>query len=100
MNKPKNAGMKSAYDLAMARLDKSEGTSKPLTAAQKAEIAEIDKKCQAEIAQVEIMAKQHLADARAKGDGEEIRKIADERVRAIERARSHADEDKARVRGG
>jgi hypothetical protein len=98
MTNKKTSGMKSAYELAMERLEKSEGASKPLTAEQKEAIAEIDRKAKAEVAQIEIMAQKDLAEARAAGDGEKIRTIEAERARAMERARNRAEEDKEAVR--
>ena len=92
--------MKSAYELAMERLEKKDGKLKPLTEAQKKAIADIDSQVKAKIAEVEIMSKRDLADARARGDADKIQSIEAERTRAIERARSRGEEDKNRVRNG
>ncbi len=92
--------MKSAYELAMERLEKKDGKSKPMTAEQKKAIAEIDSQTKAKIAEVEIMSKKDLAEARARGDADKIQSIEAERTRAIERARSRGEEDKERVRKG
>lgn len=46
--------MKSAYELAMERLEKESGPSKKLSAKQKAAIAEIDKKYEAKIAETRL----------------------------------------------
>ena len=100
MTNKKPTGMKSAYDLAMERLEKTEGAAKALTKEQKEAIAEIDRQLQARIAEVEIMAKQSVAEARAAGDGEKLREIEDHRQRDLERSRSRAEEDKQAVRDG
>ena len=92
--------MKSAYELAMERLEKKDGKLKPMTAAQKKAIAEIDNQVKSKIAEVEIMSNRDLADARTRGDGDKIKSIEAERTRAIERARSRGEEDKNRVRSG
>ena len=46
--------MKSAYELAMERLDKESGPSKKLTGDQKARIAEIDNTCEAKTAEMRL----------------------------------------------
>jgi len=43
--------MKTAYELAMERLEKDSGTTKKLSDAQRARIAEIDKKYDAKVAE-------------------------------------------------
>lgn len=91
-------GMKSAYELAMERLEKKDGKLKPLTDEQKKAIADVDSQTKAKLAEVEIMSKRDLADARAKGDADKIKSIEAERMRAIERARSRGEEDKERIR--
>ena len=92
--------MKSAYELAMERLSKSEPASKPLTGAQRDRLGEIDRRFQAKIAEREIFLKQQLEEALAKQDGEEAQKmrkqIASERARLEE----ERDQEKARVRAG
>ena len=92
--------MKSAYELAMERLEKKDGKSKPLTDEQKKAIAEIDSQTKAKIAEVDIMSRKDLAEARARGDADKIQAIEAERTRAIERAKSRGEEDKERVRSG
>jgi len=55
--------MKSAYELAMERLARSEPAAQPLTAAQKARLGEIDRVYQGRMAEREIFLKQQLDDA-------------------------------------
>jgi hypothetical protein len=91
--------MKSAYELAMERLSKSAPT-KTLTAAQKAEIAEIDSIAIARIAQAELAVKDQVAEAEAKGDYYEV----DEARRrfAVDRAKIEEEREtkRERVRNG
>ena len=92
--------MKSSYELAMERLAAKEGASKPLSDAQRAQLAELDEKYRAKIAEREIFLNQKLVEANAKGqfkDAEAIRKqLSSERVR-LEEEREAAKE---RVRKG
>ena len=62
--------MKSSYDLAMERLQKQAPTVK-LTAAQKAEIAELESMYAAKVAQREIGLQEEIAKAKSHGNGEE-----------------------------
>ncbi|MEX2045057.1 MAG: hypothetical protein WD941_06865 [Opitutus sp.] len=91
--------MKSAYELAMERLAKSDpSTSRPLTPEQKARLAEIDRVHQGRLAEREIFLKKQLDDALAGQKFEELDKIkqqlANERIR-IEEER---EAEKERVR--
>ena len=68
--------MKSAYELAMERLAKSDPSAgKPLTAEQKARLAEIDRVYQGKLAEREIFLKKQLNDALADGKADEYEKI-------------------------
>jgi len=91
--------VKSAYELAMERLDASDPNSaKPLNAKQKTKLAEIDTVFQGKIAEREIFLKQKLAAAMAERNLAEIEQlrpqIASERVRLEE----EREEAKNRVR--
>lgn len=76
--------MKSAYELAMERLAKSEPSIK-ITDEQRAELAEIDSKYDAKVAERELLLNQEIAKARATGDYVAIeqvsRQLSDERKR-------------------
>ena len=89
--------MKSAYELAMERLNKSSPTMK-LTAQQKKEIAELESKCAAKIAERELFLKDEIAKAIDKGDQEAITQL--EKQLVMDRKSLHADleEKKAKVR--
>lgn len=70
--------LKSAYELAMERLrakDRREGVEadRPLTGAQKEEIASLRREAKAKLAELEILHKKNLAGAR--GDPAEIQKL-------------------------
>ena len=91
--------MKSAYELAMERLAKSDpDRGRPLTPAQKARLAELDRIYQGKWAELEIFLKKQLDEAYAAQKPEEITKI--QQQLASERARSNEerDEEKERVR--
>jgi len=63
--------MKSAYELAMERLNKT-APPKKLTAREKADLAELDSKYQAKIAERELFLKGEIAKFVSKGDFEEL----------------------------
>ena len=63
--------MKTAYELAMERLGKISPTVK-LTAEQKKEIAELESKCTAKIAERELFLKGEIVKAIDKGDAEAV----------------------------
>ena len=91
--------MKSAYELAMERLAKSDPqASRPLTPEKKARLAEIDRVYQGKLAEREIFLRKQLDDALADqklDDAEKIRRqMAGERTR-IEEER---EEEEERVR--
>jgi hypothetical protein len=91
--------MKSAYELAMERLNQSEPkNSKPLTAEQKARLAEIDRVYKGKLAEREIFLKKQLDEALAAQKFEDVEKIRKQLV--SERARFDEDREaeKDRVR--
>lgn len=92
--------MKSAYELAMERLAKSEPAEPPLTAEKKARLGEVDRRYQGKIAEREIFLKQQL-DAALRDqkfdDADRIRKqMTGEKARLAE----ERDEEKESVRRG
>jgi hypothetical protein len=94
---PHSIAMKTAYELAMERLAK-QSPSRKLTAAQKREIAELDSRCKAKLAELEIGLKDQIAQAAAECNLEEMQSL--EQRLAGERAKLQADfeEKKERVR--
>jgi hypothetical protein len=80
--------MKSAYELAMERLSKTAPTVK-LSAEKKKQLAELDSKYAAKIAEREIFLKDNLTAARAKGDYEAMAQL--EKQLSSERKSLHAE---------
>ncbi len=98
MGKDKSTGMKSAYELALERLE-SQGIERPredtFSAAQRQEVAEIRQRAKAKIAELEILHQEQLAKVvdPAQRDEEignfwrEKQRIEADRDRKIERLR-------------
>lgn len=89
--------MKSAYELAMERLNKVAPTVK-LTEAQKRDMAELDSKYAAKIAEREIFLKDEMAKAIDKGDPVELAQIEQQLVNARKSFQSDLEEKKEAVR--
>ena len=88
--------MKSAYELAMERSD--DGDDKPLTDEQKEQIAEINSKYKAKIAERKIFLEKSVQDALAQGqqeEAEEVRKILAQEISSLE---SKAEAEKEKIR--
>lgn len=93
--------MKSAYELAMERLAKSDpAAGKPLTAEQKSRLAEIDRVYQGKWAEREIFLQKQLNDALAGGNAEEADKIRQQLANEKARLQEEREAEKDRVRGG
>ena len=93
--------MKSAYELAMERLAKSDpDAAKPLSAAQKAKLAEIDTVFQGKIAEREIFLKQKLEEAMSKQDYNEIQQVRAQMQSERARLEEEREDEKERVRKG
>jgi hypothetical protein len=91
--------MKSAYELAMERLAKSDPASKrALTAAQKARLAEIDLIYKGKIAEREIFLRQRLNEALAARQGDEVKKIREQAAQEKSRLEEERDEAKEKAR--
>jgi hypothetical protein len=91
--------MKSAYELAMERLNKTAPTVK-LTDKQKKEIAELESKCAAKIAERELFIKGEIAKAVDKGDFEAIPQLEKQLVSDRKSIQGDLEEKKAKVREG
>ena len=89
--------MKSAYELAMERLGKSSPSVK-LTDAKKKELAELDSKYAAKIAEREIFLKGELAAAAAKGDAEVFAQVEKQLVSARKTLQAELEEKKEQAR--
>ncbi len=80
--------MKSSYELAMERLNKTAPVAK-LTTAQKTEIAELESKCKAKIAEREIALKDAIVAAAEAGDSDKVEQLKQQLLK--ERAQLQAD---------
>ena len=89
--------MKSAYELAMERLQ-SNSPSVPLTDEQRAKIAELDSVYQAKIAEKEIFLKGQMAKAMEQGDLEALASL--EKQLSVDRAalQTEREEEKEKIR--
>jgi hypothetical protein len=93
--------MKSAYELAMERLAKSDPASgRPLTAGQKGRLAELDRVYQGKIAEREIFLKKQLDEVLSEQKADEVKKIQQQLVSERARLEEERDEEKERVRKG
>jgi hypothetical protein len=89
--------MKSAYELAMERLNKSEPIAK-LNTKQKAEISELESRYAAKIAEQEIMLKDQITAANQAGDWEKRKELEGQLVHERKKLRGDLDEKKDAVR--
>ena len=89
--------MKSAYELAMERLNKSSPTAK-LTDQQKKEIAELESKYKANIAERELFVEGERVKAIDKGDAEAIEQLEKQLVSDRKSLQNELDEKKEEVR--
>lgn len=90
--------MKSAYELAMERLAKSEPKEKPLTTAQKTRLAEIDRVHKGKWAEREVFLSEQLEKALAKGDPDEADQVRLQLAREKLRIKEECEAEKDHVR--
>jgi len=90
--------MKSAYELAMERLDRQHGKVAATNAAQKKSIAEIAQRAKAKQAETEIIFRDKIKEARAAGDIPTIRRLEEEMSIDIAKIRDQAETEKDAVR--
>jgi hypothetical protein len=88
--------MKSAYEIAMERLNKNAPATK-LTAKQKKALAELDSRYAAKIAEREISLNGEIA--KAAGDFEKVETLRNELVRERKKLQTELEEKKQSVRG-
>jgi hypothetical protein len=91
--------MKTAYELAMERLNKTAPTVK-LTGAQKEQLAELDSKYTAKIAGLEMALKDEIAKSSAAGDAEKVEALQQRWVTERQKLQAGLEEEKERVRHG
>jgi len=89
--------MKSSYELAMERLNKTAPASK-LTTAQKKQLAELDSKYTAKIAEREIALKGEINAAQAAGDGEKFETLQRQLTAERNNLRADLEEKKETIR--
>ena len=89
--------MKTAYELAMERLNKT-APAKKMNEAQKKELAELDSKYAAKIAEREIASKDEIAKAGAAGDFEKMGKLQEQLVAERKKFQAELEEKKEQVR--
>jgi hypothetical protein len=91
--------MKSAYELAMERLEKKAPTKK-LTDEQKAQIAEINSLYGSKIAEKETFLQGEIVKEKMRGDMAAVAQIQDQLTRELKRIHTEWEEKKAAIHGG
>ena len=89
--------MKTAYELAMERLNQAAPTVK-LTGAQKKQLAELDSKYAAKIAEREIALRDEITKAAAAGDSEKAEMLQQQLVKERKSLQAGLEEKKEQVR--
>jgi hypothetical protein len=93
--------MKSAYELAMERLSKSDpDSSQTVTADQRKRLAEVDRVYQGKIAEREIFLKQQLDQALSARDADAVEKIRKQIASEKARLEEDRESEKEQVRSG
>lgn len=91
--------MKSAYELAMERLEK--GTpSIALTEEQKKQLADVDSIYQAKIAEKQLFLRGEIEKTRGSGSFEEVEKIEKQLAMEVARLREDCESKKEKLRAG
>ena len=88
--------MKSAYELAMERLEKASPTAK-LTVEQKKEIAELESKAKAKTAEREIALKDAIAAATEAGNFEKVDQLKEQLIKERKAIQADLEEKKDRI---
>ena len=91
--------MKSAYELAMERLQKQSPATK-LSPKQKASIAELDSLYKAKKAERELFLRGEIAKAEAQGDGKSLDELQQQLSRELRRIEDELESKKDKVRAG
>ena len=89
--------MKSAYELAMERLQKT-SPSLSLTEEQKKELAEIDSKYHAKIAEKELFLKDQIRKAQAEGKVEDVESLEKQLASDVRRLQDECEASKEKLR--
>jgi hypothetical protein len=91
--------MKSSYELAMERLNKNSPAVK-LTASQKKQLAELDSRYLAKIAEREIALTDEIKKAAAAGDAEKFEQLQKQFLHERKKFQTELEEKKESVRQG
>jgi hypothetical protein len=91
--------MKSAYELAMERLQKASPSSS-FTDEQKKELADIDSKYQAKIAEKELFLEDQIRKAQSEGQADDIDSLQKQLVSDVQRLREECEAKKEKLRAG
>lgn len=89
--------MKSSYELAMERLNKSSPTVK-VTDKQKKQIAELEAKYTAKIAEREIALQDEISQAANQGDAEAMEKLAKQLMAERKKLQAELEDKKEQIR--
>ena len=89
--------MKSAYELAMERLEK-ESPQESLTEEKKELISEIEKKYSAKIAEREVFLRSKIEESLSEGQIQDAQQIEDELSRELKSLRMRCESEKEKVR--
>lgn len=84
--------MKSAYELAMERLEKTSGPTRKLSKEQKARIAEIDKTYEAKVAEVKLAYNPRMLSAASVEELDNLKKDLADTLTALEERREKEKE--------
>ncbi len=91
--------MKSAYELAMERLDKEDpNVSKPLSDAQKEALKAIDTRYDAQKAERRVFLEQQIAQARTGGDHQALQQVERQLADEMTRIEEEKEAEKEKVR--
>ena len=89
--------MKSAYELAMERLQQT-SPSLSLTEEQKKELAEIDSKYRAKIAEKELFLRDQILKAQTEGKGDDIDSLEKQLASDVRRLQEECEASKEKMR--
>jgi hypothetical protein len=89
--------MKSAYELAMERLQKN-APSVPLTEAQRAELADVDALYRSKIAEKDLMLKDQIRKEEAAGNASEVEKLRHQLSSELRRLQEECEAKKDKIR--
>jgi hypothetical protein len=89
--------MKSAYELAMERLERNQ-PSIALTEEQKKELAEVDSTYKAKTAEKELLLRGEIEKAQTAGNFEEVEKLEKQLAREIRRLQEDCEAKKEKLR--